>query len=222
MHSCNASMLYIIMTLFGFFCLALDVSGYFTRKPQNTPGTLLFTLILLSLITWLSNSLPSTYLYYYYCNIYYAYPKGATNKKLPLKKALKTSLSHLQSIQQYSLHCIKRLFPTSDIPTCDKNAVLESLKSHTTFSPTMKGPCSNMDYISQEIMLKTMCAAPADSNVWDTNLDVRIVDDVILLPSSDNCVFADYNQACIPIQSNKKRPCLLFSQQGFNYYPQID
>lgn len=85
------------------------------------------------------------------------------------------------------------MFLTSDIPTCDKNAVLESLKSHATYSPTRKGPCSNMDYIPQEIMLKTMCAAPADSNVWDSSLDVRTVYDISLLRANDSYVCADNN-----------------------------
>ncbi|XP_053386636.1 SCO-spondin-like [Mercenaria mercenaria] len=61
----------------------------------------------------------------------------------------------------------------ADVPICDKSAVTDTLKIHTLFAPTRAGPCSNMDYIPEENMLKNLCGAPSDTNVWGVSKDVR-------------------------------------------------
>ncbi|XP_060558848.1 A disintegrin and metalloproteinase with thrombospondin motifs adt-1-like [Ruditapes philippinarum] len=55
---------------------------------------------------------------------------------------------------------------SDDMPICNKVNVLEDLKNHALYAPTRAGPCSNMDFIPEENMMKDLCGASADSTTW--------------------------------------------------------
>ncbi|XP_060563197.1 SCO-spondin-like [Ruditapes philippinarum] len=51
---------------------------------------------------------------------------------------------------------------SKDMPICNTVNVLEDLKNHALYAPTRACPCSNMDFIPEENMMKDLCGAPAD------------------------------------------------------------
>ncbi|KAL4217140.1 hypothetical protein ACF0H5_023594 [Mactra antiquata] len=80
-----------------------------------------------------------------------------------------------------------------DVPVCDKTQVLHVLHENHLFVTPRTPPCSNMDYISQEIMMKSVCNAPTDVALWKKGSVIRDMCESLPLYSPLTKIHKSYN-----------------------------
>ncbi|WAR10754.1 hypothetical protein MAR_035830 [Mya arenaria] len=61
-----------------------------------------------------------------------------------------------------------------NIHICDSKLVQYAKQTQQAILPLQKPPCSNMEFISQQMMLVDLCSAPSDYSNWVLGEDVKL------------------------------------------------
>ncbi|XP_052814136.1 coadhesin-like [Mya arenaria] len=83
-----------------------------------------------------------------------------------------------------------------NIHICDSKLVQYAIQTQQAILPLQKPPCSNMEFISQQMMLVDLCSAPSDYSNWVLGEDVKMATeqcDIGVLEVTVNLAHVDNN-----------------------------
>ncbi|WAR10763.1 SEM5A-like protein [Mya arenaria] len=107
--------------------------------------------------------------------------------------------THVQSIGRHSYSPRQthvQTMTSTYIHICDSKLVQYAIQTQQAILPLQKPPCSNMEFISQQMMLVDLCSAPSDYSNWVLGEDVKMATeqcDIGVLEVTVNLAHVDNN-----------------------------